>query len=333
MFKDLRKDYNLVRILIILLIIAVGSYVLSVVWQIIGTFSDLIIILIISWLVSFIVEPLVEGIVRVTKLSKFFATLIVYILFCGILALIIFLFIPVVSEQIQALTKIIPGYLAASPKFITNWVDVLTSQLNNAISFIPSVAQFFFSLFIILIFSFYFIVDKARINQELFYLTPKSWHEKIAFIQKVIDDSFASFLRLQLIFGLITGVLTWFILRLFNIDFAASSGLLAGIFAVIPLAGAPLALIPPVFIAYTSDPTKALIIFVILLIAQQFVFNVLGAKLLGRAFRIHPVIVLASFIVGFKIAGGLGAVFAVPVLGIAAVIIRHASHSYFANKR
>lgn len=332
MFDEARKNYSLIRILVILLIIAVGSYVFGLAWGVISRFVDLVVILLIAWLLSFILEPVVEIIQRLLKLSKLISTIITYILISALLAAISFIYIPLISSQILILTNTIPQYLESAPPIIVSFSTVISSQLGNSVTLIPSVAQFLFSALLVLILSFYFIIDKEKINQELFNLAPKGWHNILQFTLKVINDTFVSFLKVQLFFAVSSAFLTWLILRILNIDFAASLALLAGIFAFIPLIGPLLALIPPVLVALMVDPVKAIIIGLFLLITQQITFNVIGPKLLGRAFRLHPAIILISFLVGLKFAGGLGAVFAIPVLGISAVMIRRFGHYFLRVK-
>ena len=326
MFDEVRENYSLIRILIILLIIAVGSYVLGLAWGVLGKFVDLLIILLVAWLLSFILEPVVGLIRKLLKLSKLISTIITYILISALLATTGFVYIPLISSQILALTNAIPKYLESAPPIMVGWSTVVTSQLGNSVTLIPSVAQFLFSALLVLILSFYFIIDKEKINRELFNLIPKGWHDVLQFTLKVINDTFVSFLRVQLFFAVSSALLTWLILRIFNIDFAASLALLAGIFAFIPLIGPLLALIPPVLVAFLVDPVKAVAIGLFLLITQQVTFNIVGPKLLGKAFKLHPAIILISFLVGLKFAGGLGAVFAIPVLGISAVMIRRFGH-------
>ena len=165
-------------------------------------------------------------------------------------------------------------------------------------------------------------MDKERISREIISLTPKNWHKLIKFTENAIDEAFASFVRIQIIFGIMSGIITWIILRILNVDFAASVAFLAGVFTVIPLVGPILAVVPPVFVAFIMDPAKAVIVLIALLVSQQLIFNIIGSKLLSRAFKLHPAVVLISFLVGFKIGGGVGAIFAVPVLSIILIVTR-----------
>ena len=331
--KELKKERNYLRLLIILLIIAVGIHLFTITWEVLQNFSDIIVILLIAWLVSFILEPLVENIKTVFRVSRLLATTITFLLLTLILLMVVLLFIPTVTAQVKTLAVIIPKFLQTTPPFVTNIINGFIASLANAISYIPSVAQFFFSLLITLILSFYFIVDKQRINKEIYTLTPKSWHEYMQIGQDIIDHTFASFVRVQILFGIMGGIITFVVLVLFGIEFAASTALLAGIFAVVPLVGPFLSILPPVFVALVVDPVKALIIFAILLVAQQVIFNVVGPKLLGKALSIHPGIVLLSFLVGIKIAGGIGAILAIPVLGILTIVVRDFSHHFLGGNK
>lgn len=328
---EIKRNYSLVKILIILLIIAVGSYVLSLAWGlIISKFLDLFVILLSAWLLSFTLLPIVLSVKKLLKSSKLIATTITYILMSALLIVASIVYFPLVVSQILNLANIIPQYLKTAPSILVPAIESLSSQIGNSVIIIPSVAQFLFSAFITLILSFYFIVDQEKINRELFNLIPKQWHNVLRFTEQVINDTFISFLRVQLFFAFSTGILTWIILRIFSVDFAASVALISGAFAFIPLVGPVFALIPPVLVAFLRDPVIALIIGGILLAAQQVIFNIIGPRLLGKAFKLHPAVILISFLVGLKFAGNLGAVFAIPVLGISAVMIRRFGRYFLA---
>lgn len=333
MLEEIKKEFTPLKLLVILLTIAVSIYLLQILWQFLGNFSDIIIILVFAWLLSFILEPLVDLISKFSKLPKVWSALTVYIFFGILFSVMVFIFIPLVITQFESLSKIVPTYLVSYPKVVQTWNNAVTNSVDTLISIVPSVATVFVNIILILFLSFYLIIDKDRINDEMYKLAPRAWHKNLKFIQTVIDETFASFLQIQVIFGIIAGISTWVVLRLFSVDFAASIALISGILTIIPLIGPILALIPPVFISLATNPnnaTAALLIFAILLLIQQIIFNFVGPKLMGRAFKLHPIIVFLSIILGFKIAGPLGAIFVVPVLGIFVIVLKQLGH-YFIN--
>lgn len=333
MLDEIKKEFSSFKLLVILLSTAVSIYLLQILWQVIGNFSDVIIIIVFAWLLSFILEPLVDLVSKFSKLPKVLSALSVYIFFAILFSIMIFIFIPLVSSQLQSLSEIVPLYLVSFPKFVQTWNNAVTNSLDTIISIAPSLATLFVNIILVLFLSFYLIIDKDKIDEEIYRLAPRNWHKNLKFIQTVINDTFSSFLQIQVIFGIIAGISTWVVLRIFSVDFAASIALIAGILTIIPLIGPILALIPPVFIALATNPnnpTEAIFIFAILLLIQQIIFNFIGPKLMGRAFKLHPIIVFLSIILGFKIAGPLGAIFVVPVLGIFVIVLKELGH-YFIN--
>lgn len=328
MLEEIKKELTSIKALSILLTLALIFYIFGLGWNLLSNFSDVVIILFISWLLSFILEPAIHKFSRLTRLSLTWATLISYLFLLSALTLIVILFIPIVTSQFTNLSIVIPEYLKTAPVFVQKWSDNFLNSLYDYVVFIPSIAGFLFSLLLISIISFYFIVDKKRISKEIYDLIPAKWHNDFIYVRKIVNNTFASFMRVQLLFGVISGFATWLVLRLFGIEFAALVGLLSGVLSVIPAVGAIFAIIPPIIVSLILAPTKTIFIFAIILILQQLIFNIWGPRFLGKTFNIHPIIVLLSFLVGFKIAGLLGAIFAIPVVSVISIIIREISHLY-----
>lgn len=332
MLDEFKKRSSLVTTLLILAIAALSLYIFQWAWMGVAFFSDVIVILFIAWVLSFILEPFVEKITLLTRLPKAWSASLIYVLFFGILAAAISLFIPVVVAQIQTLAKVLPKYQASFPYYVHRLTTTGFAFIDNSLTYIPSVAGFLFSTFMVLVVSFYFVLDKEKINKELFTLLPKRWHGHAVYLQELIDSTFGSFIRTQVILGIIAGIATWLIMTIFSVDFAASTSLIAGLLTIIPVIGGILALIPPVAIAFFIDPVKGLLVLLFLIAMQQIVFNIIGPKVLGKALQLHPVIVLLSFFIGYKIAGGFGVVFAVPVFGVLFVILHQVAHHFLDEK-
>ena len=67
---------------------------------------------------------------------------------------------------------------------------------------------------------------------------------------------------------------------------------------------------------------KMLIATSVIILTGQLVYNILSPKLLGTALKIHPIIVLLSFLVGYRLGGVWGAIFAVPVTSAIFIIVK-----------
>src|SRR5581483_5692336 len=202
MLNDLKKEAGLVKLLLVLLIIAVGIHIWTIAWQVLQNFSDVILVLVFAWLLSFALEPIVDFISINFKLPRIWSAIATYLLFTIIIALIIYYIIPPIEEQILKLLNLLPSQLHGTPPFMQKWILTFTSSLNSLlysfVYYIPYFANILFLFFITLLVSFYLVVDKINIQKELYSLTPGKWHKNMQFIQEVIDRTFASFIRVQL---------------------------------------------------------------------------------------------------------------------------------------
>lgn len=332
MFNEIKKEFFSLKLLTILLTLAVGIYLLEFVFEFLRNFSDIIWILILGWLVSFIMEPFVDFITKYLRLPKVISTIIVFVLFGTLLVATFMFFIPDLKLQFDSLQKMLPKILGDLPPQFQNGVDNFINSLNSSGNLIPSLTQFFVNLVTILILSFYLVIDKDNINKKIYTLSPKKYHEQIKFFQKVIDSSFASFVRIQVLWGVLGGIITYIVLTIFQVPFAASTSLLAGILTAVPMIGPIIGIIPPLLVAIAEKPDQAIIIFLLIFIIQQFIFNVIGPKLIGKAFNVNPIIVILSLIIGIKVAGFLGAILAIPVISIILVAGQEFYSYYFKEK-
>lgn len=332
MLDELKKDLSSLKLLISLGTIAVGIYLFEYVVKFLRDFSDIIIIIFFGWLVSFILEPFVDIFTNYLKVPKIISTVIVYVLAAILIGLTFIIFIPDLAVQLKTLEQLLPTFKESAPPAVADGIDNFTKSIGNYTNIVPSVTQFLVNLVTILILSFYLVIDKDNLNRRMFALTPRRYHGEIRFVQKVINQSFASFVRIQLLWGVVGGAITWIVLTIFGINFAGSTSLIAGILTAVPVIGPLIGVIPPLLVALIDNPDQALIIFLIIFIIQQFIFNAIGPKIIGSAFNINPVIVILSLLIGIKVAGATGAVFAIPIASIILIVGREYYNFYFKER-
>lgn len=113
----------------------------------------------------------------------------------------------------------------------------------------------------------------------------------------------------------------WSVYFSFGLKYALVLALMMGFGQFIPFIGQALAIIPAVIVALVVDPLSALLVFIIFLIFQVFSNNVLVPKMLGDMTGLNPIIVIIALIIGEKIAGILGILFAVPVASTLQILL------------
>jgi predicted PurR-regulated permease PerM len=111
-------------------------------------------------------------------------------------------------------------------------------------------------------------------------------------------------------------------LRILGVPFAFILALWVAFADLLPLVGATLGAIPPVFVAFLDSPGLGIATIVFFVVYQQFENHVLQPVVMSRTVKLNPLAVFVAVIVGVQLAGLLGALLAIPVAGALQVVVR-----------
>ena len=315
------KDFPELRILAILGIITLGWHLLGLFSSFLGIFTDIFILLVLSWILAFILEPLVAKISR-AGLPRLLAALVVYLAVALTVVILVVMVLPTTVSQISQLSSLIPSYLPQGSFLSARVENFLNAAANNSVALAGGVASTATNILLIFILSFYFLISRGEISRFIKDIIPDEYEEDYAFLEKTLNQTFASFLQIQVVLGLLLGLITLITLLILGINFAVSTAIFAGILAMVPVVGAVIFVIPVALAGLTVSVQKMIIAVAVVILAAQLVYNVVAPKLMGAALKIHPIIVLLSFLIGYRIAGVWGAIFAVPVTSSAALVAK-----------
>ncbi|MGE5140119.1 MAG: AI-2E family transporter [Rudaea sp.] len=231
---------------------------------------------------------------------------------------------PAWADQLQRLLTslgIRTNVEAALATLAGNLQNIASPVLQNMIGLLGSILSIVANLLFVLILSFFLSLDGPRLLHTIYNVVPSSMDEEVQVLTITIDRAFGGFIRAQLLQGLLIGVGTAVVTILFDQPFVLVSSLFAGLFMLIPFVGAPLALLPPLLTALLHDYRQIPFSVGILLIYQVIVANVVTPKILSDALGLHPLVIIASILIGIKVGGFWGAFFGVPVAGVIATMV------------
>ncbi len=337
----------LLKALVALLVAIAGLYLTGLLWSIALQFADIIVMLVIAWLVSFALEPVVQTVLTSTKLARHLAVALVYLSLLIVLSLAIILIVPVVALQASQIGLSLPSYVEAADRWLREVDAGLPRQgivssvignldyseisrsvqaigpalVNNAVGLATGVASVLFNLILVLMFSYYFMLDGARLMGGLLAIVPKDRRDELNYLIFSLHRAFGGYLRGQIIQAAIYGVGTAAVMIAAELNYTAVAAIFAAVVMMIPFIGPFIALLPPLAISLFVHPDRAWWVLVLLLALQQVVLNVVAPRVMGRSVGVHPVIVLLALLVGAKLAGIWGALFAVPVAGTVVAMI------------
>lgn len=225
-----------------------------------------------------------------------------------------FAFIPTLAEALSYIQQL-----------ISTATNLVSSTAAISFSVVGGILQVIVSFLLIFFLSLYLTKDAPRIRAYIEGLFPVSYQSEWADLIRRMGYIWNSFFRGQLLLCIVVGLTTWMALELVGMPGALLLAILAGALEIIPTLGPILSMVPAVIIALIQgSPVMAeyginnfgfaLITIAIYFIIQQLENYILVPRIIGDGVNLHPIVVLCGFIIGFNLAGILGALFSAPVI-------------------
>lgn len=224
-------------------------------------------------------------------------------------------------ETPQIVSNILDSIKGTINDLIVKVQGSLMGSLSNVISKLYGFLTSAFRLVLIIIFSFYFSVDKERFMLRVKKAIPNKHREDISYLTRNIDIALQQFIRGRMLMAIFVGLLTMVYLLVLRVDFAIIIGLITCVADIIPFIGPFLGCVPAVLFAFMDSPMKALWVLILFVIVQWVENNILAPKLIGDSTGLNPLVILISIIIGGGIFGVWGMVISVPLTSIIFILV------------
>jgi predicted PurR-regulated permease PerM len=201
---------------------------------------------------------------------------------------------------------------------------VFSGFLSFILVFSSGVGQFI----LIVVISFYLLLEKSRINESIIAAVPENYQKDAAAFSREVKTIITSFIGGQLFLALLMGAVAAIFAIALSLPYSALIGVFVAVTGLIPIVGSILGAIPALLIAYSVSAWKALVFLVLFVLFSQFVSYYLQPKIVGKAIGLNPLTILIALLIGFQAAGFWGAIFAAPVLSILFVFIKYTIRWY-----
>lgn len=303
--------------------------------------KDILAVLFVALILASAVDPWVDWMQK-RKIPRALGVLFIYLVFFIVLSSVIYLIIPPIVKEVgelasnfpKILDKIMVGFSAFRDYTVKHGVldsvkeslGTISSNLQTAatgvFSTVTGIFGGIFSFFLVLVLTFYMIVEENAIKKLIFSIAPAQHQPYIMQLINRMQKKIGMWLRGQLILSLIIFILTYAGLSILGIEYALVLALIAGLTEFIPYLGPILAAIPAVFLAFTQAPMLAIFVAALYYIIQLVENNILVPKIMQKAVGLNPIISIAVLLMGFKIAGVIGAILSIPVATAISVFVK-----------
>lgn len=325
-------NYSLDNSTKIILRVVVIALSLVFLWVI----RDIVIIVLLALVLASAMEPMVDYLTKF-KIPRFVSVLGTYIIVIGFFGVLVSLLSPLVIDQAKVLSQNLPSYaveLQAKYPSLSVFLGgtdlptiiqkLVTSNTGGDIIFGRALGLFngIVAVITVLVISFYLVAADRGMKKFISDLVPAQYHSTITRLIEKIQRKMGLWVVGQIILSVFIFVLTYIGLTILGVHYALFLALIAGSLEIVPYIGPFVAAVPSIFFAMIQSPPLVIGVIILYIVIQKTEGYILVPKVMEKTVGTSPLVVLLSLLIGFKLAGVLGILLAVPLAGALTVIIK-----------
>ena len=332
---DLRPR-TILRVVLIVLAVAAA---LEVVWIARHVLSWVVIAL----FLALALDPLVGWIQRRSSLPRGPAIALAYLIVLLVIAAVGATFVPKLVDEVNGFVQALPNYVhdlthgrgrlgflerryhlveKVREQVKTGGAAKLLGLSGAALSVTKSVITIIAATVTIVFLTFFMLLEGRGWIERCYSLLPEKAQLRWRQVGHDIYRTVGGYVTGNLLISLIAGTSATVVLLIMSVPYAVALGLVVAILDLIPLAGATIAGIVVVTVAFLHSVPAGVVLLVFIVVYQQLENHFLQPVIYGRTVQLSPLAVLISVLVGAELAGILGALAAIPVAGTIQVILR-----------
>ena len=336
-----------------------------------STFTGIISPFVLGAAIAFIINVPMRAIerhltgIKQEGLRRTLSILLTLLAFVLIIAGVILLLIPQISETIQSLLPklaaffqrieaYIVAFLQDNPDLLQwvsdntelkslDWASLIqkaVSMLKDSVSVIASgafsavggVTSALVDALIGLVFSLYCLARKeilARQGRKILYaFLPEHLSDEVIRVMRLTNSTFSNFISGQCLEAVILGGLFAITMAILKLPYIPLVSVLIAVTALVPIVGAFVGCFLGTFFILVNDPFQALIFVAMFLVLQQIEGNLIYPKVVGTSIGLPGMWVLVAVTIGGDLMGIAGMLIMIPISSVLYTLLRE-----FTNKR
>ncbi len=200
--------------------------------------------------------------------------------------------------------------------------SVLDTTMEAAKSIISGVTTFFIAF----VFSFYVLLQKEKLGEQVKKLMsafiPEDWKNIFLALGSVVNKSFTNFFTGQCLEAVILGLMFLVVMAILQLPYALLISVLIAFTALIPMFGAFIGCGVGALLIFMISPIKALIFIIVFLVLQQIEGNFIYPHVVGNSVGLPSIWVLVAVTVGANLMGVVGMLIFIPLMSVVYTLLR-----------
>jgi predicted PurR-regulated permease PerM len=264
------------------------------------------------------------------------------------LLLVVGIFVPVLTDQINGFIKFVTT-AANAPEGPTEYIKglakdnglgglfqrfsdqlhelrkqlggLLQNLLSSSGQIAISLAGMIAALATVLTLTFFLLLGSERYVNAGVGLFPEAHQPLVRRLFSRSAGAISGYITGNLAISVICGITTFIVLLILGMPYAAPLALLVAVLDLIPLVGATLGGALLVVVGLFVEPWKAVVLLVYIVVYQQAEGSVLQPIVYSKAVQLNGLVILIALLVGGQLLGIPGALLAIPVAEIIRIVV------------
>jgi predicted PurR-regulated permease PerM len=299
------------------LIITQLEMIMEMIWVLLG-----------ALLIGLAIRPVADFLTR-WRIPRGFTVLGAYMVVVALFVLLGVLLIPIISAEVsqlqangpallqKALSQVtaiplVKNALPSSGTLVQSLAQRMDTVVNTMAGAVAGLSTLTVDVLVALIIGYFFATDVDLFERLSARWIPQHHRARIRPAVAHLQRQLTRWVWARLIVAVYFGVVSGAGLALFGVPYALTISLVGAVLEIVPYLGGaavPLAAVS----ALTVRPISVLGIALFYVVVIEIKGHVIEPALYGRAMGLHPGIVLVALVVGLKVGGVIGVLFAVPV--------------------
>ena len=274
-------------------------------------------------------------------LRRSWACAVVIVAFLGAVALFLVAIVPVITEQVTALTDNVPGWLddlqtnkkvqeiddeydviAKLKEFVANG-DFVSGLFGGALGFGLKILSALFNAFIVIVLTLYFLASLETTKNALYKLAPASRRDRVSRLGDRVIVNIGGYVSGAFIVALCAGLSSLVFLIVIGLgDYAVALAFVVAVLDVIPMIGATIGAVVVTAIAFATDVNAGIACIVFYVIYQQVENYVIYPRVMKKSVDVPGAVTVIAALVGTALLGIVGALLAIPTAAAILLISR-----------
>jgi predicted PurR-regulated permease PerM len=288
-------------------------------------------------------DPLVNLVQRRLALKRAPAIVVAYVLLALVIAGVGWSFVPKLTDEVNGFVHALPAYVHdvthgrgrlgfLETKY--HVVEKVREQVNKGgasrllglsgtvLTITRSVITIITATVTIVFLTFFMLLEGRAWAERGYELFPEHAQARVRRVGHDIYRTVGGYVTGNILISVIAGGSAAIVLLIMSVPYAVALGLVVAIFDLIPLAGATIAGIVVVTVAFLHSVPAGIVATIFIIVYQQVENHFLQPVVYGRTVQLSPLTVLIAVLVGAELSGVVGALAAIPVAGAIQVIVR-----------